>query len=62
MSSRLGMADGRMFTELESSALLNEEIAQQLGISPSDTYRYRMFLQSDPDKIMKILQSRNGRR
>lgn len=62
MSTRLGMADGRMFTETASSDLLNEEIAQRLGISAADTYRYRMLLQSDPDKIMKLLQERNDRR
>ncbi len=62
MSTRLGMADGRMFTEPLSSDLLNEQIAQKLGISPSDTYKYRMMLQSDPDKIMKLLQDRNAGR
>lgn len=62
MSTRLGMADGRMFTETASSDLLNEEIATKLGISAGDTYRYRMLLQSNPDKIMEILQSRNDRR
>ncbi len=62
MSTRLGMADGRMFTEPVSSDLLNEQIAQKLGISASDTYKYRMLLQSDPDKIMKILEDRNAGR
>lgn len=53
MSTRLGMADGRCATVLDSSRIFNEGIYTKAGISPSDNLAYRRFLQfSAPEDVV----------
>ena len=53
MSQRLGMADGRCATILDSGRLFNESIYTKAGISVNDNLAYRRFLQfSDPSDIV----------
>lgn len=54
MSTRMGMADGRCATINTSDILFNENIMTKLfGISPFDSYKYRMMLQNtSPEKII----------
>ena len=53
MSQRLGMADGRCTTILDSSRLFNEGIYTKAGISVNDNLAYRRFLQySEPEDVI----------
>ncbi len=53
MSQRLGMADGRCATILDSSRLFNDSIYNKAGISVNDNLAYRRFLQfSAPEDIV----------
>ena len=53
MSTRLGMADGRCATILDSSRLFNEDIYTKAGISVNDNLAYRRLLQhSTPEDVI----------
>lgn len=53
MSQRLGMADGRCATILDSSRLFNESVYTKAGISVNDNLAYRRFLQfSAPEDVI----------
>lgn len=53
MSQRLGMADGRCATILESGRLFNDGIYRKAGITVDDNLAYRKFLQSsDPEDVI----------
>lgn len=53
MSTRLGMADGRCATILDSTRIFNEDIYTKAGISVNDNLAYRRFLQSSsPDDVI----------
>jgi hypothetical protein len=53
MSTRLGMADGRCATILDSSRIFNQDVYTKAGISVNDNLAYRRFLQhSDPEDVI----------
>lgn len=53
MSQRLGMADGRCATILDSSRLFNDSVYMKAGISVNDNLAYRRFLQySSPEDVI----------
>lgn len=60
MSTRLGMADGRLFTDARAHTLANEQIAQAIGIQVGDNYAYRQFLQQNPEKVEQLLNNMGG--
>ena len=49
------MSDGRLFTDYNSSTILNEQIKNTNGINRDD--RYRLFLQQNAGKIMDNIWS-----
>ncbi len=53
MSQRLGMADGRCATILDSGRIMNDMILEKNKIEPFDNFSYRMKLQSSsPEEII----------
>lgn len=54
MSTRMGMADGRCITSVESNRILNDMLMQQSKISYQDNYAYRMFLQTNGPDAFKL--------
>lgn len=55
MSTRLGMADGRMFTVALSNRIMNEYLADKQGIDVRDNFKYRQALQKNPDNFLKYI-------
>lgn len=49
MSERFGMADGRCFTNYESSRILNDKIMNNNNIPLADGYAYRQFIQKNSE-------------
>lgn len=52
MSTRFGMADGRCFTTNIPNVILNDVIAQKVGIDIQDGHAYRKFLQEHADELL----------
>lgn len=58
MSTRLGMADGRCFTNSSASSLFNNFVMLKNGIPLVDNYGYRQLLQNKgPGAIERIVSS-----
>ena len=45
MSERFGMADGRCYTNYDSSRIMNDKMMEEQGIPLADNYAFRRFLQ-----------------
>ena len=56
MSQRLGMADGRCFTNNSSSQLYNNYVMKQNGNSFEDNYSFRKLLQQKGPEILRPSQ------
>lgn len=53
MSQRFGMADARCFTTYVPSVILNDIIANKVGINIQDGHQYRKFMQDNADELIK---------
>lgn len=52
MSQRIGMADGRCITEVDSNRIMFDFLKSQSGFGIYDNNKYRMYLQEKgPDAI-----------
>jgi hypothetical protein len=52
MSQRIGMADGRCITEVDSNRIMFDSLKNQSGFGIYDNNKYRMYLQEKgPDAI-----------
>jgi hypothetical protein len=52
MSQRIGMADGRCITEVDSNRIMFDYLKNQSGFGIYDNNKYRMYLQEKgPDAI-----------
>lgn len=59
MSERIGMADGRCITEVDSNRIMFDELKAKTGFGMYDNNKYRMYLQEKgPDSLS--LPLRNG--
>lgn len=52
MSQRIGMADGRCITEVDSNRIMYDYLKTQSGFGVYDNNKYRMYLQEKgPDAV-----------
>ena len=57
MSQRIGMADGRCFTNNNSSTLYNDYIMSKNGIKYEDNYSFRKLLQEKGTDVIEKVEN-----
>jgi hypothetical protein len=54
MSQRIGMADGRCITSVDSSRILEDQMRINAGFGVYDNNKYRMYLQEKGPDALKL--------